>query len=201
MTEIISWVRHNSRLVIPLIIFVVVTAGLWVPRISIPYLTDDTLAIVANTYYALGETDPAELADLPDKAAIISEKLGSVWRDSPSQFDVYRPLEILLSQKLLFWPYDPMIPTLFHAIILGLTAVLIYLLTMELTRKKWVALGSAFLFAFSTGSLKMTWYVIYSQALIVFFIVLGLYAFIRFTREKLRLAHSPDNNRAHSSIL
>jgi len=53
---------------------------------------------------------------------------------------------------------------------------------MELTRKKFVALGSAIFYAFSVPTLVGTWLVVHSQPFTNLFIVLGLLGYVRYVK-------------------
>ncbi len=166
-----------------LLVFLVVTLAIWLPRINVPYLNDDTLAVVGTSISLLGDgQDPALLADMGDRFNIVLDKFRVIWADSGYRFAPYRPLSDLLSLKLIFWPYAPGIPTLFHGMVLGATAALLYLLVVELTGKKLVALASSLLYAFSVPSLVGTWLVVHSQPFTNLFIMLGLLGYIRYVK-------------------
>jgi len=175
---------NHFKLLVSIVIFVVVVLAIWLPRIGIPYLHDDTLAVAWIANDLIPNEDPALLTELPNHSDLIRSGFASVWIDTGERLSPYRPFEQLYSLQLLFWPYNPLIPMLFHSMVLGATATLIFLLVFEITAKKLVAIGSALFYAFAVPSLVGSWLVLHPQPYTNLFIALGLLAYVYYKKSK-----------------
>lgn len=153
---------------ISLSLFLAVTLAFWIPRIHLPVTVTDT------------------------------EYLGAFWRLGWSQFvDVlkgvtvarwYRPVETVIIYKLQESFGNDFVPMmLLNSAITGSIAVLVYLTGAELAQRElhrkqaqFIGILAALLFVFSVPMIETTWLFMHKSVMSDLFMVLGVYAFIRY---------------------
>ena len=169
-----SWVSRKQWLLL-IILFLTISLAIVIPRALVPYTWDDTLILQQV------ETEPISREADPPKALL--ETAYQVWRDDASPTHLYRPLDRFAhTAEALLWSHQPLIPTLIHAIILGAIAVFVYLLVLELTRRRFVALATSVFCSLSIPALQGTWVLLSKQPLLPFFTVLGLLSYILYLK-------------------
>ena len=100
------------------------------------------------------------------------------WIDWP-----FRPLEHLFVPALLgiFGDNGPAL-IMFKSLFLGGSAVLIYLIALEVTKRKSIAVGSVFFFGLSTPTIIEIWWYHHMQIYVQFLILLGIYSYFCYKR-------------------
>lgn len=160
----------GKKWVVPLLVFVVIALAIAVPRVGIPYTWCDTGHMIA--------TSETALANMDSPTGMVLNHARAVWYDGASIFR-YIPLSSLQVVTLtVFFSENPLVPAIYQAVVWGLLAMMIYLLTVALTGKKLIGLGAAFLLSLSMPGIQMSWMLLQTTPLIELIVVSGLYFYI-----------------------
>ncbi len=164
----------SSKRLLPLFIFVFVTLVIGILRLGIIYLPNDPGSIKHMEETLLSQ--PIGSWDL------FNHHVVGVWYDDGNPAREYRPLNSVICVGMFLLRDYPSILIFTSSALLGIAAMLVYILAMEITQKRVIALCSAFLFTLTVPSIAMTWIVINKQPLVPIFIVFGLLCYVRYTK-------------------
>lgn len=162
---------------LPLLIFAGVTLAVAIAGKDMAFVREDVMWL-----NILRDYSPIDYLSVLLRG-IQSEFIGDFpWVDWP-----YRPVEHLLipAQLALFGGNAPVLIWL-KSLVLGANAVLIYLLAMELTGKKFVALASAFCVSLSIPLLIDSWWFHHMAIWVEPLILFGLLSYLRYSQTQRR---------------
>jgi len=155
-------------------IFLFTTLILWVVGRDVAFVREDIMMI------ELYQTYPFNLAK------IFTDGWTGLYGSAFPWIDwSYRPLEMVIDWGLVnILGESGALQILFKSAIAGGCAVLVYILAMELTRKRPVALASAVCFVFSVPVIIESWWYHHMVGYTEIFILLGLLAYLKYAKAK-----------------
>lgn len=160
VTRKIKFFRTKNFL-IPLSIFALVIIVLGVPRSEFSLIVTDT------DYIGIRPLNFSEI-----KALLIDDTYPE-W---------YRPLEYMIISKELEVFDDWATMIFIQSAIPAITAVVIYFLMLEFTKKRWLAWACAIIYSFDMSVIETTWLFLHKVVLADFFVILGIFSLIRYLK-------------------
>jgi len=170
-----SWLAffRSSKFIVATI-FLFTTLILWIAGRDVAFVREDIMMI------ELFKTYPFNLAK------IFTDGWTGLYGNAFPWIDwSYRPLEMVIDWGLVnLFGDSESLQILLKSAITGVCAALVYLLALELTQKRFVAIASAVFFAFSVPVVIESWWYHHMVSYTSIVIMLGLLAYLKYAKAK-----------------
>lgn len=164
-----SKINHINMKFFLLAVFIGVTVVLTVPRATLPWAWDDV---------SLARLD----SQVPINFEIIFKWLNEGGPQGPT--GPYRPIQffIIYLELVVLGGENPGPHVFLQSSIVGVTSVLIYLVAIETTHNRKIAIAATFFYPLSKAVIISTWTALSKQPLAELFLVLGILSFLYYIK-------------------
>lgn len=148
---------------------------MWLGGMNMELVREDIMWI--NILHAYNQPEPSEV--------FLNGIQHTFTNDYPWISWPYRPIEhLLIPTQLNILHENIPILILIKSSILGINAVLLYLITINLTGKKYTSICATLLFSFSIPTILETWWFHHMQIWLELFILVGIFSYLQYVRSK-----------------